>query len=461
MKAPAKASDISKEWIQYMLTDYERKEASGTSVTVNSFETGEGSKVGDGFVGAIIKLHVNATLINYSIHSNPENKEYDLVIKLKGEDPRTGFLFENAQVYLKEMQMYSKVLVEFDNFQKNRANNQYPIYSPKFIYGKCTDEEFVLVMENMKGKGFGVHKKEETFNFEHLKLAITQLVRLHAVSYSYNQSSSFLQRHSEFKKSDYGTYFLRFASPALFDVVYEILKKEKDDELAQKIKLNKNNLVKQCEEMHNENDYKLLCLVHADAHAMNMMFRYTDGDENCRNPNDIKLFDWQLCHWNTPVVDLQYLIYSTTSREFRKEHLEDILKFYHSTFVEATINMRIEGLEWTYEDFKKDFNRMALFGLIRGIHLSFGHHCPEIAQQYEKEKQEALNQSNFMKTLQAPLVKLSQKYFFSSAMDSVMNFAMKRQFLPHLKQITNRENENLASRVLGLIYEAEENGLFG
>ncbi|CAL4123873.1 unnamed protein product, partial [Meganyctiphanes norvegica] len=435
MKAPAQVLDISKEWIQYMLTDYESKENSGTTVTVESFATGKGSEVGDGFIGSIIKLYVNAKLSTQSTSSNPENKEYNLVVKLKGEDPNMGFLFEKAQVYMKEVIMYSKILVEFDNFQKNRANNQYPICSPKFIYGKCNDEEFVLVMENIKNKGFCAHTKEETFNIEHLKLAVTQLVRLHAVSYSYNQSWSFLEKHSEFEKTEYGTYFLNFANPALFDLQYEILKKEKDEDLAKKIKSNKKNLVKQCQEMHNENNYKLLCLVHGDVHAMNMMFSYTDGDKNCNNPNDISLLDWQLCHWNTPAVDLQYLIYSTTSREFRKEHLEDILKFYHSSFVEATVKLRVEGLKWTYEDFKGDFNRMALYGLIRGVHLSFGHHCPELIKEYEDEKQKAINQSNFKKTLQAPLVKLSRKYILSSAMDSILNFAIKKSFKPYIKEI--------------------------
>ncbi|CAL4072938.1 unnamed protein product, partial [Meganyctiphanes norvegica] len=203
---------------------------------------------------------------------------------------------------------------------------------------------------NIKGKGFCIHSKIKPFNLEHLKLAVAQLARLHAVSYSYNQSYSFLDRHPEFEKTDYGTFFRRFANPALFDVQYEILKKEKDEDLAQKIKSNKKDLIKQCEEMHNENNYKVLCLVHGDAHALNLMFRYTDGDENCEKPNDINIIDWQLTHWNTPVMDLQYLIYSSTSREFRKEHLEDILQFYHSTFVEATIAMGVEGLNWSYED---------------------------------------------------------------------------------------------------------------
>ncbi|CAL4123251.1 unnamed protein product [Meganyctiphanes norvegica] len=460
MKAPAQASDISKEWIQYILSDNERAGDSGTTVTVDSFEIGEGCKVGECFIGSILKLHINASISKHYISISPATKKYDLIIKLKGEDPRTDFLFEKAQVYPKEVIMYSNILVEFDYFQKNRANNQYSIYSPKFIYGKCTNDEFVLVMENIKEKGFCLFKREDMFNFEHLKLAVTQLVRLHAVSYSYNQSNSFLERHAEFQKTDSDKYFLGVGSPALFDVLYEILKKEKDKDLAQKIKLNKENLVKQYKEMYNDNNYKLLCLVHGDAHALNMMFKYTDDDENCENPKDIKLLDWQFSHWNTPVSDLQYLIYSSTSREFRKEHLEDILKFYHSTFVEATNNMGVETLEWSYEDFKNDFNRMALYGLIKGINLSFQHHCPELVQQTVIDIQKAINQSNFTKPLKAPLVKLSKNDVLSSSMDSIVNSNMGHSCLLYIKQIINRENENLASRVLGLIYEAEENGLF-
>lgn len=392
MKAPASPSDITKEWIEYILTDYESRENPGTTVTADTFETSAGCQLGEGIVGEIIRVHIKARLPNLS-------KEYNLVIKFKGQHPRIDFIYQNAQIYLKELLMYSKVLLEFNNFQKNLTNNQYPISHPKFIYGKCTTDEFVLVMENIKDMGFIIHNKEETFNFEHLKMAVIQLVRLHAVSYSYDHTHTFLKKYPEFEKTEYGTVLLRLAGPAILDVTCEVLKKEKNHDLLEKINSKKKDLIKQHDEMHNEKSYKLLCLVHGDAHVRNMMFKYNDSDVNHNNPSDIKLLDWQTPHWNTPVMDLHHLIYSTTSRELRKEHLEDILQFYHSTFVEATSNMGVVGLNWTYEDFKNDFNRMALYGFEKGIVLAFNHHCPELVQQHEDGRQKAINQSKFMKIL--------------------------------------------------------------
>lgn len=459
MKAPAQVSDISKDWIQYMLTDFENRENPGTQVTVDSFETNKGSKLGDGIVGTIIKLKVQANIVNCS--DNKLNKEYDLVIKLKGGDPRMGFVLEKAEFYSKELLMYSKILIEFDNFQKNKGENKYPIHIPKFIYGKCENNEFVLVMENIMENGFFIHDNKKTLDIKHLKLAVKQLVGLHAISFCYNQSYSFLERHPEFQETEYCTAFMKLFNPAIFDIQCEILKKEKNPAIVNKIKTNKSNLIKQCQEMHNIHKYKLLCLVHGDVHANNMMFKYAEDDENHENPINIRILDWQVPHWNTPVMDLQYLIYSSTSREFRKEHLEDILMFYHSAFVEATSTMGVEGLNWTYEDFKTDFSRMALYGLNRAINLAFGHHCPGAAQLHEDEKQKAINRSSFVKALQAPFFNLIEKYFFSSVVDSMMNFAYKTGILPFIKEITNRENTNLATRILDLIYEAEENGLFG
>ncbi|CAL4102183.1 unnamed protein product, partial [Meganyctiphanes norvegica] len=41
MTAPSRRSDINKEWVEFMLTDYENRQKSGTKVTVNNFEVGD------------------------------------------------------------------------------------------------------------------------------------------------------------------------------------------------------------------------------------------------------------------------------------------------------------------------------------------------------------------------------------------------------------------------------------
>ena len=48
------------------------------------------------------------------------------------------------------------------------------------VYGKWTDKQFVLVMENMKPQGYGQNPKENLLNLHQAKLGLEQLARLHA-----------------------------------------------------------------------------------------------------------------------------------------------------------------------------------------------------------------------------------------------------------------------------------------
>ncbi|CAL4059873.1 unnamed protein product [Meganyctiphanes norvegica] len=461
MRAPTKASDINKEWIQYILTDYESSENPNTIVSVDTFEMCEGS-IGEGLVGIMIKLQVKATLSNHSQSVTSEIKQYDLAIKLKGSRPTNDdFELDKLQVYLKEILIYSKILVELDNFQKSKTNNQYPINTPKLIYSKYTHDEFVLVMENIQEKGFSIHKK--FLNFEQLKLAVTELVNLHAVSYSYNNSNSFLMKQSEFKQTQHLADLFKSRSSSVIDAQIAVLKNEKDKaELLHKIEANKTNLLKQYQVMHNEANYKLLCLVHGDTHTGNMMFKYSDCGDNCDNPSEVKLYDWQLTHWNTPVLDLHFLIYPATSTAFRKEYLDDILRFYHSTFTEATSNMGVETTNWSYDDFRKEFDHMAHYGINSGLLISFFHLGPGSLRSSEEEKQIAVNYFSMLTNIiTAPMVKIYQ-YFFASTpdTDSRMKNALKAIIMPNINEVTFRNNKDMASQILGLIHEGEEIGLY-
>ena len=55
--------------------------------------------------------------------------------------------------------------------------------------------------------------------------------------------------------------------------------------------------------------------------------------------------------------DLWYFLYSSTNREFRSNHLEEVLKYYHH---EVSVFWRMENFEMSFEDFMSEMNEVKL-----------------------------------------------------------------------------------------------------
>lgn len=80
------------------------------------------------------------------------------------------------------------------------------------------------------------------------------------------------------------------------------------------------------------------------------------------------MLDLQLMRVARPAVDLSYLFGSSTSPEFRKEHLADFLQFYHTALAShlGDLGHRVDDL-LTLDQLKRDFDECFVFGFVVGI----------------------------------------------------------------------------------------------
>ena len=70
-------------------------------------------------------------------------------------------------------------------------------------------------------------------------------------------------------------------------------------------------------------------IVHGDCWTNNFMFKYGQNSEI----DDIRIVDWQLAYVGNPTSDLSNFIFTSTTPEFRKNHLDHLLAYYHQELI--------------------------------------------------------------------------------------------------------------------------------
>ena len=80
---------------------------------------------------------------------------------------------------------------------------------------------------------------------------------------------------------------------------------------------------------------------------------------------EVTLLDLQLMKYGRPTLDLAYFFGSSTTVEFRKEHLETLLEEYHKKLSEE---LKVFGYEniYSFDDLLSDFQETWGFGFMIG-----------------------------------------------------------------------------------------------
>lgn len=129
----------------------------------------------------------------------------------------------------------------------------------------------------------------------------------------------------------------------------EIVKKWKGFEqiankLSQYCKNIRENLLKTMHPIKNE----IKVLNHGDPWVNNFLFKYNEQ----QMPSDVIFVDFQLSHWGSPGIDLNYFFYTSCSLEDLVLNREKLLKAYYESF-EATLRSN----DWinipSFEDLEK------------------------------------------------------------------------------------------------------------
>ncbi|KAJ8867321.1 hypothetical protein PR048_031122 [Dryococelus australis] len=326
---------------------------------VESFTSAPLTAPGENF-GSLLLL-VNATLL-------PDYLKLSIAAKLVVTKNLMGGVPPFRDFVRKEINMYLRVRPEFLSLQ-----DEYEVPKEMYLdvipicYGARTtrrgnihqpvDETAVILMENLKVSGYRLADRIIGMDLKHTECVVTHLARFQAMAVVMKlkkpalfkdtvlQAAAPVKRDGPSPKSDPEemlTGLLNSLScvPAVVehgDRIRAAMNKEME-------------LMKKRDPPPVRQPFATI--VHNDFWTNNVMFSYDES--NGGNISGLKLIDFQMTSYGSPVSDLLFFLYSSTSLDVTKDDRDRLIKLYYQEFVKWLELFDCDTKPFKYEIFLKE-----------------------------------------------------------------------------------------------------------
>lgn len=211
--------------------------------------------------------------VSYEI-DNGEKEILHLAIKTSKETEAVKDMM--IRIFNQETLFYQTIFPIFVEFQIHR--NVESVFNPlvKFYKTVVTDTVQVIILENVKAKGFELKDRRKPLTLQHLRLALEYYSKFHALSFAVNDQQPELLKVLNNNVNEVLNKHLGILAtfiPIVFEHTLDMLLRRGESELHATFKkiLNGRNLVHQVLDLHKE-DTNYLIISHCDPWVNNFMF---------------------------------------------------------------------------------------------------------------------------------------------------------------------------------------------
>lgn len=275
LAAPKEIPKMKK--VQLKMSDYMKKSlqqvAANEGFKDYNLILDHGSEMGDGFVGDIFRVTIEEV----------QNGEFlQVIVKVPSGNQTRRIEFKSMQLFEREIFIYNVLLPEFVKFQsENRIKPQDGFFNfPKIYFAEYNKEldDAIIIMEDLKVEGYRLHNKSDPIDYEHAKLVMNYLGRLHAISLAFKRRKNSVFEEfkkfddfllQDFEKEKFFTYFL-----SIFDKAIASLPTgdQKSPTKMEHFKENLTEFLKLCRTQEMSEPYSVI--LHGDCWSNNLMFEY-------------------------------------------------------------------------------------------------------------------------------------------------------------------------------------------
>ncbi|XP_037030222.1 uncharacterized protein LOC119070043 [Bradysia coprophila] len=244
-------------------------------------------------------------------------------------------------VFPRERFMYEDVLSSYERIWLDRAGEKIR-FGPRSIKFE-TDPYEIIVLDDLKAEKYEMLKRQAGLNLVQAKLLLEKLAKFHAASAIRYQTDGILQNYFDRKSTmpefpEDSPFIQGFKR--MHQGFADSVKNYGDcDEAAAKI------ASWDFKKLHNvwvDAAVPMGCgfqvMNHGDIWLNNMMFR---SDED-GNSVDVKLIDFQIAFWASPVLDLLYFLVSSVADDIKIDHFDDLIEFYHEQLTSALKRVKFD-----------------------------------------------------------------------------------------------------------------------
>nr|XP_022920809.1 uncharacterized protein LOC111429193 [Onthophagus taurus] len=325
-----------------------------------------GSNLGDNFMGFIGKLTITA------VDQSDQNKTFNWIVKTAPsiEHYRTALNIEKC--YRRESYIYSEVFRIFDQFQLEKQVLNPFCDHPKFVLSYLENCHETIVMENIKNDGYVMRPRQEPLDLNHVKLVMKAYGKLHALSFAlkdqkpdvfkrFVENTPDIVQHSivnglakEMQKLGL-QLSLGVLDPVKEAKILNVYKKFVDNYLDVVIKL-----------LQDTNERAVIG--HGDCWVNNMLWKYELSNQNI--PTKVCLLDWQLSRYGSLACDLSYFFFTATTKEFRDQHYDNMIKLYYYTLCGQLNELGSDPQKLlSFDELQEELEKYSLVGINMAIPL--------------------------------------------------------------------------------------------
>lgn len=303
---------------------------------IKDFTVGEGCKAGDNVAGSLKSIKITTAA----------GKEKHLVFKRFPEQLTHENMFVVfMKAFWREHSVYKTVFPDLEKFANSKGVN-YVAPAPKYYKGHNDDQHDYLLLEDVRGDGYIMPNKLVSLTLPEVSLIFKEFAKFHAISYAYlrhegervfqeKDGYQFLVKDAatyEMIEASFGEILKRFYTTAA-DVI-----ESRYPEGVQKMRKSLANSGKSDGTMEYLTDLEIFpTICHFDLWSNNMLIKYNEAGD----PVGVKFIDFQFTQRGNILSDLHYTLYTSTTPEFRRHHLNTVLNLYFNQFQSTLDDLKV------------------------------------------------------------------------------------------------------------------------
>ncbi|XP_069692919.1 uncharacterized protein [Periplaneta americana] len=308
---------------------------------VAHFDVQQASSQGENFMGNLLRVHVETE----------DAATYDIVIKLLPD-----MLLESAS-YLRENLVYSDTLPRMEALLRDVVPDLQP-FSPRHVYSRPG----VLIMADLSPLGFRMADRHSGLDLDHCRLVISTIARFHAASVALHEREP--GSMDQYDKGVFSDPKSRESIMRFFSGMAHSLASEVEtwpgfgEKYAHKLHRVADKMLDKLIAASERDNNKFNVLNHCDLWVNNVMFRY-EGTAVA----GVRLLDYQMVHFTSPAVDLQYFLNTSPQEDVRVNHTDLLLEEYHATLCGTLRALGCTQHDFSLEELSSEFDAKLAYGL--------------------------------------------------------------------------------------------------
>jgi len=313
-------------------------------VEVNEITIGEVSHVG---LQEVIPVQISASI-------RGKEKVFNWIAKLNSSSESASKLGKQLYLWNKEVYVYTVLLPNVELISNN-LKLAVPAH-PDLIHHAESETTSAILLTDLTLAGFEPALADINLEIDTVELLVNWLAGLHAHSYAYFQGKSSWLGKSESKPPTFLIDLVPLAGRSicteegLVELVRSFQPPKEDYASRLKILFATEAYSEICRKVFGERFDKFCTVCHGSPWMENALIWKDD-----KQIREVVFMNYQQARFSQPATDIAILLYTSTSKEFRKEHLSRVLKTYHNTLTDTLVKLGFGPDTYPFSDLFQDY----------------------------------------------------------------------------------------------------------